>query len=74
MVVALQDRSLEAGCWSGLVSEETMSFEEGDCFQSCIDGELTAGYLQKPKLGVLSAFLGIGADRRWDFGANWVEG
>ena len=51
-----------------------MSFEEGDCFQSCIDGELTAGYLQKPKLGVLSAFLGIGADRRWDFGANWVEG
>ena len=37
-IVAQQDWSLEAGCWSGVVSEETVSFEEGDCFQSWVDG------------------------------------
>ena len=26
------DASAEAGCWSGVVTEETMSSEEGDCF------------------------------------------
>ena len=31
--------------------------------------------LQKPNsIGVLSEFLGRGADRRWGFGASWVEG
>ena len=35
VIVAQQDWSLEADCWSGVVSEETiMSFEEGDYFQS----------------------------------------
>ena len=34
MIFAKQDRSLEASCWSGVASEETMPLEEGDCFQS----------------------------------------
>ena len=43
---------------SDVAIEETMSFEEGDCFQ-------------KPdSMEVLSAFQGRGADLRWGFGAS----
>ena len=30
IIVAHQDRSMKAGCWSGVGSEDTMSFEEED--------------------------------------------
>ena len=50
-------------CRSDVASEETMSFEEGDCFQSRVDGGIFR--IQKPtSIEVLSAFL------RWGFGAS----
>ena len=51
IIVAQHDWSLEAGCRRGVVSEEAMSFEEGDCFQSWNDGGIFRSH------GQLKSFL-----------------